>query len=159
MITKTTTQRIYLNNNDEASITCPNCGKSKIKNLSNYKIFHTPIKVKCSCGHIFKIIIESRRYYRKNTNIPGRFKGKEPGNAGSIVIENLSLSGIGFKTRFKNNIQVGEILEVSFTLDNEAKSEIIKTVRVKRVQDNFIGAEFCDLKDFGKELGYYLKPG
>jgi len=57
-----------------------------------------------------------------------------------------------------HHLQVGDVIDLRFVLDNNVRSEVCKRALVRRVQDRFVGAEFCDLKAFDKELGYYLMP-
>jgi hypothetical protein len=149
---------VYVNEDHEGTIICPNCEKNKRADFSKYGESREPLKVKCGCGCLFNIIIESRRYYRKKINIPGHYTVPGSDKAGSIVVEDLSFTGIRFRTRLIHNLQVGETVDLQFVLDNKKKSEIYKRAIVKRVQGRSIGAEFCDLKAFDKELGYYLMP-
>lgn len=109
MVENITTQKIYLNVDDKAMILCPNCEKGEIKNLAKYKELHMPIKAKCNCGWLFNIVIESRKFYRKETVLSGVYTEHDSDNARKITIENLSFTGIGFKTNFRNNIKLGDI--------------------------------------------------
>jgi hypothetical protein len=58
----------------------------------------------------------------------------------------------------QHNLQIGEQIDLRFVLDNDIRSEITKKAIVRHVQGRSIGAEFCDLKAYDKELGYYLMP-
>jgi hypothetical protein len=55
-------------------------------------------------------------------------------------------------------LRLGEVIELRFVLDNQVQSEVQKQAIIRRIQGYFIGAQFCDLKAFNKELGYYLMP-
>jgi hypothetical protein len=78
--------------------------------------------------------------------------------AGSMIVEDLSFSGLGFRTRLKHNLQIGDIIDLRFVLDNTLRSEIVKKAIVRRIHDQFVGVEFCDLTAYDKQLGYYLMP-
>jgi hypothetical protein len=162
MITQDTAHRtvlkVYLNEKREGTIICPSCEKSKIMSFTKFQGVRDPLKVKCTCGILFKIILEVRSYYRKSTQLQGNYTTPGTDKAGSMIVENLSLNGIGFRTRLQHNLQVGEIIDLHFELDNNVRSEILKQAVVRRVDGQFVGAKFCDLKAFDKELGYYLMP-
>jgi hypothetical protein len=79
-----------------------------------------------------------------------------------MMVENLSMSGIGFRTRVQHPVRVGDILHVRFVLDNRVRTEIAKDIVVKivirQVADAFLGAEFCDMTADYKDLAWYLHP-
>ena len=61
-----------------------------------------------------------------------------------MVVEDISRTGIGFRTVGGHAILVNDVLSVTFTLDDKQKTDIRKSVRVRRIDDRFIGAEFVD---------------
>ena len=78
-----------------------------------------------------------------------------------MIVEDLSRTGLGFRTRYRHTIQVNDVLSITFTLDDKQKTDIRKSVRVRRVNDRFIGAEFVDhdaYTDINRILGFYLMP-
>jgi hypothetical protein len=158
MITQGAPLRIFVNNDDEGTVTCPDCGRSKRINFAPYKSSHDLLKVKCGCGNVFKVIVELRHYYRKRTRLAGYYTTSRADKSGSMTVEDLSFSGLGFRTRHKHTLQMGDVIDLRFVLDNNARSEIVKKAIVRRIRDQFVGAEFCDLKAYDKELGYYLMP-
>jgi hypothetical protein len=158
MITQEAVVKVYVNHHDEGTVTCPHCEKSKRLNFAKQKPSHEPLRVKCACGNSFKIIIELRAYYRKKTRLCGHYATSESGKSGSIIVEDLSFTGLGFRTRFPHTLRLGEVIDLRFVLDNKVQSEVQKKAIIRRIQGYFIGAQFCDLKAFDKELGYYLMP-
>jgi hypothetical protein len=158
MITQEAVVKVYVNHNDEGTITCPHCEKSKQLNFAKQKTSHEPLRVKCTCGNSFKIIVEIRTYYRKKTGLRGHYATPDSNKSGSIIVEDLSLTGLGFRTRLPHSLQRGEVIALRFVLDNKVQSEVQKQAIVRRIQGCFIGAQFCDLQAFDKELGYYLMP-
>jgi hypothetical protein len=159
MITQEAIVKVYVNHHNEGTVTCPHCDKSKRLNFAKQKPSHEPLKVKCACGNSFKIIIELRSYYRKRTRLHGHYATPDSNKSGSIIIEDLSFTGLGFRTRLPHSLQLGEVIALRFVLDNKAQSEVQKKAIVRRIQGYFIGAQFCDLQAFDKQLGYYLMPG
>lgn len=139
-------------------ISCPQCHHTKTLNITKFKKLFTPIKVKCVCQTYFYISIEAREYYRKKVNLQGSYFDPKYKNFDYIYIENLSLSGIGFKTNMKCRLRVDDMIEMKFTLDNQKRTEICKKGIVKRVYDRSVGVEFCNMSDYSTELGFYLMP-
>ena len=158
MDTAKTAKKLYKNHNNEVTISCPHCAHSKTISVTKFKKLFTPIKVKCVCQASFYISIESREYYRKAVKLHGTYLHHRSKNFDYIYIENLSLSGIGFKTSMKNHLRVDDIIQIKFTLDNNKQTEICKTGVVKRVNERLVGAEFCDMSTHSAELGFYLMP-
>ncbi len=159
-------KKVYANENEKGTIVCEQCGKIKAINVSEFKSFGKPLKVKCGCGHIFFISIEVRKFYRKSTRLVGEYvkisedmtKGLEKG---SIIVEDLSRTGIGFRTKNKHSIRTNDIIRVRFMLDNGKQSEVSKSAVVKRVDEAFVGAEFLDFDAYNetnRTLGFYLMP-
>jgi|GEM_PF-1754577 len=90
-----------------------------------------------------------RQYVRKDTNIPGVYQKLTPeGIVGNeILVENLSLGGIGFTTRDSAFMRDGEIIDLEFILDNPDSSVISKTAVIRKVEGDYIGAEFVEASD------------
>lgn len=71
-------------------------------------------------------------------------------------VKNVSYSGISFELEKEDEIAMGDTLDVKFVLDDGLKTKIHRSVRVKNVSDNLIGAEFSDPQALDIELCYYL---
>ena len=110
--------------------------------------------------------IEVRKFYRKSIHLNGEYikisnntaKGIEKG---AITVEDLSRTGLGFRTKKPHNISVADILRVRFTLDNTKCSEVDTSAIVRQVTNYFVGAEFVDFDTFNetnRTLGFYLMP-
>ena len=159
-------KKIYVNDNEKGTLTCEQCGKTKVINFSHFKNVGKPLKVKCSCEHFFFVTIEVRKFYRKSTHLIGEYikissdatKGLEKG---SMIVEDLSRTGLGFRTKTPHNICVADMLRVRFVLDDAKHSEVSKSVIVRQVTHHFVGAEFVDFDTFNetnRSLGFYLMP-
>ena len=157
-------KKIYANEDEKGTLVCEKCGKTRVINLSDFKHIGKPLKVKCSCSHYFFVSIEARKFYRKSTHLRGEYikvsrdaaKGLEKG---IMTVEDLSRTGIGFRTETKHDIRVEDLLRVRFVLDDAKGSEVNKSAVVKRVSNYFIGAEFIDFDMFNetnRTLGFYL---
>ena len=114
-------KKIYVNDNEKGTLICEKCGKTRVVNLSDFKNIGKPLKVKCSCGHFFFVSIEVRKFYRKSTHLSGEYikishdapKGLEKG---AMIVEDLSRTGLGFRTKTHHNIRVEDMLRVRFIL-------------------------------------------
>src|SRR5215475_15844127 len=148
-------KKIYVNDNEKGTLICEKCGKARVVNLSDFKNIGKPLKVKCSCGYFFFLSIEVRTFYRKSTHLNGEYikisrnapKGLEKG---SMTVEDLSRTGVGFRTKTQHNIRVRDMLRVRFTLDDAQHSEVHKNAIVKRISNNFVGVEFVDFDTFNE---------
>lgn len=153
-------QRVYLNDRGEVTFTCPACDKGVVRDLSQFT--QTPsavrVKCKCSCGNVFRVLLERRHHFRKPANLVGMyfFRGGQasPIN-GRIKIRDISQSGIQFSVNSMPEFDVGDKLIIEFTLDDEEHSLIREEGIVQRIQSNIVGLDFKTTDHFGK-LGRYL---
>ena len=144
---------------DKATIVCPECDSNKTVAVGQFRHRQHSLKVKCKCGHTFRVQLEFRRDIRKELELEGVFDFTDPSRRGGrTTIVNLSLSGACFEVRGKHDLQVGQKGSLVFTLDNRKQSVLIKKVIVKSVVGNKIGCEFVKDKAFDTDLGFYLRP-
>jgi hypothetical protein len=54
-------------------------------------------------------------------------------------------------------LAIGDLLKVSFQLDNPARSQIQKKVVIRNISPPLIGAEFAPTETLDKALGFYLR--
>ncbi|MGE3540572.1 MAG: hypothetical protein AB7N91_24420 [Candidatus Tectimicrobiota bacterium] len=166
MLQITDTMRVYLNEGRQGVITCLYCGQKRRINMSNYKDHHIggrALKVKCSvCGRIFHVRFDFRRYHRLSVQLVGkllRLNTQEEIEA--ITVTSLSVGGIGFLLENPQEVQCGQRYGVSFHLDDAQHSLICEDILVKRIEGNFIGAEFYQSDKYNYELDFYImsEPG
>ena len=151
-------QTIYINHHNEATLICDHCGHWKTCDLSAYLGQSKRLKVKCRCGSAFNVMAERRAAYRKPTLLQGRYVVAQTGSYGkAIYVTDVSQHGIRLRANAVYGVNRNDTLELTFTLDNDARTEVQKTLSVKYVDKGFIGAEF-DSQDYGyrKEIGFYL---
>lgn len=151
-------QKVYLNEKDEATIVCGSCGKQKTINAQRYMDSFKAVNVKCTCGFIFPITFEKRKYYRKRVRISGVYAVLEGSReTGHITIKDLSRTGLAFETQNDHQMKIGQLVKIRFALDDSDKTLITKTVEIKNVDGRRIGARF-GANDFPKALAFYLMP-
>lgn len=152
------TEKVFVSNGT-ATISCPNCGKTKRLPVARYCGRKHTIKVRCSCDTTFLAYLEFRRHYRKSTELQGIYRiTSEGGGGGSVSIHNLSRGGLGFSVSGRHNIRIGQKALVDFVLDNTKSTRLSKEVEIRAVNDNYIGCEFISHQPFEKDLGFYLQP-
>jgi hypothetical protein len=160
------THAIYTNLSESVTLVCEQCRRSRALEAAVVKDLPQPLKVRCPCGATFGVNIIIRQFYRKKTRLPGTYSKHDLQTnhileQGRMVVEDISRPGVGLRTLGRHTILVNDVLFVTFTLDDKQKTDIRKSVRVRRVDDRFIGAEFVDhdtFTDTNRILGFYLMP-
>jgi len=155
------TQKIYITSKQMATFSCPQCNRSKTVDVSKYASIDKMVKVniKCPCGHAYKAILEKRRQYRKETNLPGtyiHFIDGQPRNRGLMTVKDLSTAGMKLRLNVHQTFAIGDQMRVEFHLDDAHRTLIKKTVIIRNQRDQFIGVELAPFEAVDKALGFYL---
>ena len=157
---------IYANLGERVALVCAQCRRSTVLNAAAVKDLPQPLKIQCPCGVTFGVNIVIRQFYRKKTQLLGTyvkydFQTPQILEQGRMIVEDISRKGLGFRTIYRHTILVNDVLSITFTLDDKQKTDIRKSVRIRRIDDRFIGAEFVDhdaYTDTNRILGFYLMP-
>lgn len=141
-----TRYKAFVDENDEALVVCPKCGKTKRVNVSPYKKQNNRnLRAKCICQSQFPISLEFRRFHRRETSIEGHYMNLSDGNErGEMRVINLSLGGVGLIDLSLSRFEVGDRVNLNFTLDDVGNSEIDLIGVVKHRSDKYVG---CDLEN------------
>lgn len=149
----------YANPDDTVKITCPECGLSKSFDINDDKAPSRGIKARCTCGNVFRCIIELRKFYRKSVDFTGDYRNEKSGDTGRMAVESISLGGIDFVNLTSGNlIMKNDILAVSFHLDDTNQTLIQRKAKVTVSKNNIINAVFIKFQPYDKDLGFYLMP-
>lgn len=150
---------IHVDLQSRAAICCPKCGFIKHTDMSKFRNIHRNLKirVRCRCGHIFKRNLNFRKYHRKPVRLAGEYKNLSSGKKGEILIENLSLGGVGFVHFLPHDLFPDAPLELRFRLDDPKRKEVQKKATVKSVRQRAVGVEFSDFQPFDNVLSFYLR--
>jgi hypothetical protein len=148
--------RIFINSNLTATIPCAKCGQSYQKDVSKFIGHETQVrlKYKCKCQNSFSVLLERRRFIRKEV----RLSGSIIVNQEKIPITIVDISKHGIRLKLLNNIslKLDDVIEIDFTLDDSNRSKISKNVRIKRFMPPItIGCEFLT-EDHSGNLGKYF---
>jgi hypothetical protein len=149
-------QKVRLTKTYEGVITCPQCQKRQKKALASFLGVATQLRVQCGCGARFRILLELRNYYRKRTQLTGTYIQLASQLSGQIMIVNLSFTGLSFTTTVPHPLQVGDLIELHFRLDDPQQSVLCKKAVVKHVHGTTVGAAFDQLNAYEKAIGFYL---
>jgi hypothetical protein len=151
-------QRCFPDEKNRVTIICPHCSKSKMVDCSPFTASKRDMRIKCSCGRPFIFRIEFRKCYRKRSKLGGTYENKETGEKGEMLVWDLSKTGLGFTPASLHKLKPGDIVHLSFILDNLNRDLIERTVQVLNVRGNRIGAEFLPDQPVLRELNFYLLP-
>lgn len=149
-------QKVRLTKTYEGVIICPQCQKRQKKALASFLGVATQLRVQCGCGARFRILLELRAYYRKRTQLAGTYTKLASQFSGQIMIVNLSFTGLSFVTTMPPPLQVGDLIELHFRLDDPQQSVLCKRAVVKHVHGTTVGAAFDQLNAYEKAMGFYL---
>ena len=160
-----TIQRVFLSDDSNiAFFQCPNCNVTKEADVTKYKKITTAVtlKVKCTCGHKYSVMLERRKFFRKDTNLLGKFwfsPLEGPSQRGMMTVLDISKGGFKLKIATRALFKPGDILELEFNLDNKTQTLIKKQVFVRNVKGNIVNVEFCSFdSDEGgdRAIAFYL---
>ena len=153
--------KVYISDTNTATIVCPQCDKNKTVDVSRYVALDQTVRVKskCSCGHTWTSVLEKRRQYRKSVDFPGVYELVQNGETvdkGSMVVKDLSLTGLKLKLNVARNFEIDSRLLVEFHLDDNRRTLMRKNVLVKNVSGAYVGVAFSASEPQDPALGFYL---
>ncbi|MCF8025053.1 MAG: PilZ domain-containing protein [Desulfobacteraceae bacterium] len=154
--------KALVNSENTVSVSCPSCKKGRDIDVSRFKGCRDA-KIKCPCGNTWRVRVEYRRGYRKKTNLQGSYKlipkDKKTGGAGPMTVVDLSHKGLRMKIKeFPFTLDVGDRLNIKFTLDDSNISIVNREVVVKNMHPPYVGAVFHHPPVEDNILGFYLLP-
>ena len=157
-------QKVFVTGTNMVVFECPECSKSKVADVSKYKDLRRVVrlKVKCPCGHSYKVILERRKYYRKDVNFSGSYTHVLPDyreDKGGMTVKDLSNSGVKIKLNVKKDFKIGDILSVEFSLNDKQRSLIKKDAVIKIISNSYLGLEFNSIDSSDpsdKAIGFYM---
>jgi hypothetical protein len=155
------TEKVYISSTKMATFVCPKCHKSKTVNVSEYADLDKKVKVnvRCPCGHAYISLLEKRKRYRKETNLPGsysRFVDGKQMDGGLMIVRDLSTIGMKLQIDADNDCDVGDIIQVEFHTDDAQRAFIKKKVIIRSINGSIIGTEFAATERIDRALGFYL---
>jgi hypothetical protein len=139
--------RVFLNDQKDGTFICPACNNGAIKHLGKFSNSKKAIrlKCKCKCGHVYRVLVERRRFFRKPVNLVGTYyysKGENNRMKGPIKIMDISQSGLQFSLNSRPEFKVGDRIIVEFRMDDRERSKIREMGTVKDIRSNKVGLQF-----------------
>ena len=148
----------FVNKENYAAFACPHCQRTHRVPVAAQKGVNHKLVANCKCQNRFQVNLNYRQFYRKEVNLDGEVQNATIGSGDwhQMVVADLSLSGLRFKTVGPTDIKIGHRLQVRFTLDDQQENKIEKEARVVHIRGDYFGCEFLNLAYQEKELGFYI---
>ncbi len=148
--------KIFVNSDLQAMIPCPECKNAYRKDVSKFIGHHKEVKLKytCQCKHKFTVLLERRRFIRKDKELNGYLIDKDRKTPLKVI--DISKYGIKIKLFTKDLPDIGDILTIEFILDDPGHSRVTTKVKIKRILvPATLGCEFLN-SDHYDNLGKYF---
>jgi hypothetical protein len=154
-------EKVYISSTKMTTFVCPKCHKSKTVNVSKYADLDKKVKVnvKCPCGYAYTSILEKRKKFRKETNLPGSYRRLINGklmDSRLLIVKDLSSIGMKLQIDAANDCEIGDVIQVEFHTDDAQRAFIKKKVIIRSINGPIIGTEFAPTEGIDKALGFYL---
>jgi uncharacterized Zn finger protein len=151
-------KKIFVEENDMATITCPGCGMAKSVNVGKFTGRTKTLTVRCKkCGGNFSVLLEFRAAVRKKVHLDGNYKKFGTNEWRRMVVKDIShISRTGIRITGPHSLKEGDEIRVKFTLDDEIRSEIERNAVVRWVKDRDVGLEVTGNSPYESKLGFYL---
>jgi len=159
-------EKVYADSQGGAVFLCPHCGFKVDFDASGYRDRDSRIRIKCRCGQSVPVLIEFRKFYRRQDSLRGRSRVHRTGNVLEIRVHDLSMTGLSFAVESREgsldqgidgDCVVGDVLSLQFWLDNPAQTLIQRKGEVHNVRQDRCGVSFFR-SEYDKDLGFYLLP-
>lgn len=159
-----TVKKVFIDEKNKATFVCPKCNIAKTVDVSRYigKAVRKKHIYRCSCGHSHTVLLERRKFFRKDVYLPGTYTIEKDNIERPLVVKDLSRSGLKLEVETTDHLSEGDKLVVEFRLDNNQRTLIRKEVFVKAILGKRIGTEFASRnlsnpfdKAYDVALGYY----
>ena len=131
-------QKAFVTNNNKVTFSCPQCKNTRTVDVSKYKALEKAVKIKvhCTCGNDYPVMLERRKQFRKAVSLPGTFTriyNERRAGKGTMVVKDVSRNGLMIRVNDSTHMNVGDILEVDFKLDDSKRSPVQKEVVIRKI--------------------------
>ncbi|MDP2735583.1 MAG: PilZ domain-containing protein [bacterium] len=136
---------------------CPFCNANTLKSEKLFPV-HKVVRIDCSCGKSYEIIIEHRIAFRKKTSLSCVYWKKDSFDAPKHgTISDLTLDGCLLLVSDEHDLLQDEPIQVLFQLDNPERSRIKREAVIRRINKNYIGCQFVNKPALDAVLGFYVQ--
>lgn len=142
---------------EEIDLVCTKCGNTRQISIGCFTAKDNRYRIQCKCGYSYTIVIERRKSCRKKTDLRGSYDTEKFPRKEIVDIIDLSTIGACLVRRDKKDLKCGQIINLSFVLENSERDEIKCKATIRQVKEDKIGVEFLDLSlGMQKILAFYL---
>ena len=141
-----------------AVVSCPACHRTCTMQVAPYRAEgKRNIRARCSCNTIFSVVLEYRQFPRKKVRLLGKAVNlSHHKTSRAMIINNISMGGVGFSPFEKHRMQKDDRLQLSFILDDSQNTTIEADAIVRNAGRDYVGCEFSNIQNFRAPLGFYL---
>ena len=155
-----TIKKFYADVNGLVLIVCPKCSEVQNRQTQVYKDKDTkwPVKIHCTCGNTYNVIVEKRKFCRKETRFDGTYStASTPDNWWKMIVKNISVQGCGFDTPNQTLLNADEEIRIEFKLDDDKNSLIRERAIIHFRYKNYVSCKFIEQPGvFDTELESYM---
>lgn len=128
----------------KVKLLCPSCrlqwdaDVSKFYGIQNKVVF----TARCKCGYSWKCRLEKRHNYRRVVSLPGTYKCLSRDGfscAGNLEVLDISIKGLKLRLDRERPVNVGELIEVEFQMDDKAQKLRKRQAIVKNINGKILG--------------------
>ena len=154
-------EKAFITRDNTAIFACSACNRQHIVDVTEYLDLpeKTKIKITCKCGHSWSVLLEKRRFYRKEVKFPGRYTYRTEGKPtfeGNMTVADISRRGLKVILHEKREFKAGDWLEVEFRLDNKPRTRVKRMTIIKNAFGLNLGLAFPDHKHEDPDIGFYM---
>ncbi|MBF0242974.1 MAG: sensor domain-containing diguanylate cyclase [Desulfamplus sp.] len=100
---------------------------------------------------------EKNKVHYKEVMLSGDYTHFSKRDHGHITVKRISMQGVEFETMRQNHkIELYDILDLTFNLDDSKNSLIKRRVRVDSVKDKYVQADFYNPPPYDKNFWFYF---
>lgn len=148
---------VIIKKDQTVDISCPQCRGIQTVHISKFKDLHLDKTVHCDCDTVFKIRLEARGVFRRETMLKGGYTNLTAQHPQApMLVTDISLQGLGFTDCSDQPPGIDDQLRVAFVLDDPRGTLIRTGARVVSTRGRDIGCEFINSEEYAKQLGIYI---
>ena len=97
-----------------------------------------------------------KTFQGKKVSLPGTFVHFANKDHGYLTVKMISTQGVSFETKSNSAINIDDMLNIEFTLDNAKRTRIKRQVSIQAIDENYYESIFYNPPPYDKDLGFYL---
>jgi hypothetical protein len=135
---------VSIKDGKKVKMVCPSCqlqwdaDVSKFYDIQNKIIF----KARCKCGYSWNCRLEKRQNFRRAVSLPGTYKYVTQNGyscTGNLEVLDISIRGLKIRLDRERQIQIGEVVEVEYQMDDKVHKIRRRQVTVKNMNGKILG--------------------